>query len=105
MAKKRRSNFQRTFKIVKISIKNNTEKMKDFLLKLVSFIISEDTKVEILEEDQDGVSTYTIVVPESEIGKIIGKGGKVISSLRTICRLKAIKDQQRIFIKAIASSV
>jgi len=73
--------------------------MKEFLEKLVSYIASEGILYEIKEELSDGLTTYTILVPEEEIGKIIGKEGKVISAIRTLCRLKATKEQKRILIK------
>lgn len=73
--------------------------MKDFLKKLVSYIASEGVSFEIKEELLDGLTTYTILVPEEEIGKLIGKEGRVISALRTLCRLKAAKEQKRVLIK------
>jgi len=76
--------------------------MKKLIEKLVSFIVAEDVSFEIQEDfsEPENLTTYTILVPESEIGKIIGKEGKVISSIRVLCRLKAIKEQKRILIKA-----
>ena len=73
--------------------------MKDFINKLVSYIIPDEIPFEIKEESGEGVNIYTILVPETEIGKVVGKEGKVINALRTICRLKAGKDQQRIVLK------
>lgn len=76
--------------------------MKKLIEKLVSFIVSEGVSFEIKEDfsEPENLTTYTIFVPESEIGKIIGKEGKVISSIRILCRLKAVKEQKRILIKA-----
>jgi predicted RNA-binding protein YlqC (UPF0109 family) len=73
--------------------------MKDFLEKLVSYIVSEGVSFEIKEEVFEGLITYTILVPEEEIGKIIGKEGRVISAIRTLYRLKAVKEQKRVLIK------
>lgn len=73
--------------------------MKDFLKKIVSSIISEDVSFEIKEENTDGLNIFTIIVPPEETGKLIGKGGRVINSVRTLCRLKAIKNQERTLIK------
>ncbi|HUW24047.1 MAG TPA: KH domain-containing protein [Patescibacteria group bacterium] len=76
--------------------------MKDFLKKLVSFVTDQPEKITIDEKIEDGLTIYTIFAPEEEVGKIIGKGGKVINALRTLCRLKATKEQQRIVIKVEA---
>jgi hypothetical protein len=76
--------------------------MKDFLKKLVSFIIDRPELVEIEEKIEDGLTILTIFVPEEEVGKIIGKGGKVINALRTLCRLKSAKSQERVIVKVEA---
>lgn len=73
--------------------------MKDFLKKIVSSIISNGVDFEIKEENTEGLKIYTIIVPPEEIGKLIGKGGKIINSIRTLCRLRAIKNQERILVK------
>lgn len=73
--------------------------MKDFLKYLVSFIVSNPEEIEIQEKQEEGMSIYTIVLPEEEVGKVIGKGGKVINSIRCLARIKAIKNQERVLIK------
>ena len=73
--------------------------MKDFLEKLVSYIVTEGVSLKIEEELSEGLIIYKIFVPEEEIGKIIGKEGKVISAIRTLCRIKAAKEQKRVLIK------
>lgn len=73
--------------------------MKDFLEKLVSFVVTEGVAFKIEEELSEGLTIYKILVPEEEIGKIIGKEGKVISAIRTLCRIKAAKEQKRVLIK------
>lgn len=73
--------------------------MKDFLEKLVSYIVTEGVSFKVEEELSEGLIIYEILVPEEEIGKIIGKEGKVISAIRTLCRIKAAKEQKRVLIK------
>lgn len=73
--------------------------MKDFLFKIVAGIISEGAFCEIAEDKADDLEIYTITVPETEIGKVIGKGGKVITALRTLARVKAIREQKRVLVK------
>lgn len=73
--------------------------MKDFLKYLVSFIVNNPEKIEIQERQEESITVYTIVVPEEETGKVIGKGGKVINAIRCLARIKAIKNQERILIK------
>ena len=73
--------------------------MEDFLEKIISAIIAEPDQLEIQEGTEGEFSVYTIFVPEAEVGKIIGKGGRVINALRTLCRLKTMKTGEHVLIK------
>lgn len=73
--------------------------MKDFLLKMAAVIVDNPEEITIKEEENNGLHIYTLLVPEEEIGRVIGKGGKVINSIRTLARLKAMKNQERVLVK------
>ena len=70
--------------------------MKKALLYIVQSIVTEEEKVEVNEEEQDGIINFTIKVAQSDMGKIIGKGGKVIRSIRNVLKINAIKENKRI---------
>lgn len=73
--------------------------MKEFLEKIVSYILTPGIPIEIKQEENEELTTYTILAPSQEVGKIIGKEGKVISAIRTLCRIKAAQEQKRVLIK------
>ena len=58
------------------------------LIHLVQF--PEDVKIEETEDDRGFL--YTIHVNPEDIGRVIGKGGAVIHSIRNIGRIRAIKE-------------
>lgn len=47
-------------------------------------------------EGEDGSVILTIHAPQEEIGKIIGKGGKVINAMKQLVKIQAIKDNKRV---------
>lgn len=47
-------------------------------------------------EDEEGSIILTIHAPQEEIGKIIGKGGKVINAMKQLVKIQAIKDNKRV---------
>ena len=73
--------------------------MKGLLTKIVSFIVETPEQTEIKVEKQEDLEIYTILAPAGEVGKIIGKNGRVINAIRTLVRLKALKDQQKVLVK------
>lgn len=76
--------------------------MKDFLIKIVSAIVEDPNKIEVLSNEENGLTVYTVSVPEIEVGKVIGKEGRVITAIRCLARLKALKSQEKVMIKVQA---
>jgi uncharacterized protein len=70
--------------------------MKDTLHFIVSAIVDSPDAVVIDEHEEDGFVILTITVDPSDMGKVIGKEGKVIRSIRNIMKVKAMKTNQRI---------
>ena len=75
--------------------------MKELLTHIVKSILDQGDKVVIDEKETDGVVEFTIHVPQEEIGKLIGKEGKVIRSIRTVVRILAIKEHKKIHINLV----
>ena len=70
--------------------------MKDTLHFIVSAIVDKPDAVAIDEHVEDGVTFLTISVDPEDMGKVIGKEGKVIRSIRNIMKIKAMKFDKRI---------
>lgn len=70
--------------------------MKDTLTYLIKSIVSTPDAVTIEEEDREGIVYFTISVDTSDIGKVIGKEGKIIRSIRNVMKIPAIKQNKRI---------
>ncbi|MGA2911501.1 MAG: KH domain-containing protein [Candidatus Levyibacteriota bacterium] len=72
--------------------------MKDTLLSIVTAIVDNPDRIDIKEEEVEGVTNFIITVAPEDMGKIIGKGGKVIRAIRSVMKIPAIKNNQRIYI-------
>ena len=70
--------------------------MKDTLHFIVSSIVDNPDAVVIEEHEEDGFVNLTITVDPADMGKVIGKEGKVIRSIRNIMKIKAMKLDKRI---------
>ena len=67
------------------------------LQKIVSQIVDhpEDVKV-VNTESSDGSTQLTLTVNQEDMGRVIGKGGKIARALRLMIRVPAIKSGERI---------
>ena len=72
--------------------------MKDTLIYIIKAIVDNPDEVNVEEAEETGVMHFTITVAKEDMGKIIGKEGKVIKSIRNIMKVKAMKENLRITI-------
>lgn len=61
--------------------------IKDTLEYIVKAIVDDSKDISIEESQDNGLTIFEISAPTETIGKIIGKEGKIIKSIRTILNL------------------
>ena len=54
-------------------------------------------------EEEDGTVVVELEVAEGDAGKVIGRGGRTISALRTVVRAASVKDGRRVLVDVIDS--
>lgn len=69
--------------------------MKNLLEYILKNII-DNKDVTVSEDETDGSTVLTIHAPQEEIGRIIGKGGKVINAMKQLVKIQAIKENKRV---------
>jgi predicted RNA-binding protein YlqC (UPF0109 family) len=76
--------------------------MEDLLEFLARSLVDrpDEVSVEGFDED-DGTIVLEIRVAEEDVGKIIGRGGRTVSSLRTVMRAVASRQDERVVVDVI----
>ena len=67
--------------------------VKQIVLPLV--VNPEDVLVKVLSEE-DGHINIQLLVSKDDVGRVIGKGGKIASAIRTILYAGASKENKRV---------
>lgn len=70
--------------------------MKDILETLVKSIVDSPDAVSVEETDDNGFVTLIITVAQEDMGKVIGKEGKVIRALRNAMKIPAMKQGKKV---------
>ena len=70
--------------------------MHDTLSFIVKSLVENPDEVHISEEQDENGTQLSISVAQSDMGRIIGKEGKVIRAIRNAMKIKAMKQNQRI---------
>lgn len=70
--------------------------MKDTLLYIITALVEHPDEVDVSEELADDITNFTVRVAKEDMGRVIGKEGKVIRSIRNVMKIKAMKQNKRI---------
>ena len=69
---------------------------KEFLLYIVKAIVDEPDDVEIHVVEGEKSTIFELKVAQSDIGKVIGKNGRIAKAIRTILNAAIAKSGKRI---------
>ena len=69
--------------------------MKDILKTLIVGLVDNKEAVVITEKDEDRFVKLSVVVDKNDIGRVIGKEGKIANALSTLINSIAYKSEQR----------
>jgi predicted RNA-binding protein YlqC (UPF0109 family) len=72
--------------------------MKNILQSIVSSIVDNPDALSIEESTEEEVLQLVIHVDPADIGKVIGKEGKVIRAIRNVMKIPAMKQNMRIHV-------
>jgi len=72
--------------------------VKDLLDYLTRALVEDPEAVEVEEFEEDGDLIYEISVADDDLGRVIGKGGRVANALRTVAKAAAVKQERRVIV-------
>lgn len=73
--------------------------MKDTLELIIKTLVDDEASVSINQIEKEKEITFEVVVSEKDMGKIIGKQGRIAKAIRTIVRAVATKEQKKVSIE------
>jgi predicted RNA-binding protein YlqC (UPF0109 family) len=75
--------------------------MKELIETIAKALVDQPDEVSIREEEDERSIVYKLSVHPDDMGKIIGKQGRVAKALRTVVNAVATKASKRVFIEII----
>lgn len=75
--------------------------MKDLLISIVEGLVEkpEAVSVDVDEPNADGIIVYHLHVDSADMGRVIGKQGRIAKAIRTVMRAGAGKKSQKIMVE------
>lgn len=69
------------------------------MVELVKYIarslVDDPDQVTVKEREEDGVHVLLLSVAESDMGKVIGKRGRIAKAIRTVVKAASVHSQDR----------
>jgi len=73
--------------------------MRQLIHTIVTSLVDHPEAVEILAKEDDQTITYTLSVHKDDMGKIIGKQGRVAKAIRTVIYAAGSTQQKKIYLE------
>lgn len=75
--------------------------MKDLLIAIAQGLVEDPSaiRVDTDEPTEDGTVVYHLHVAENDIGRVIGKQGRIAKSIRIIMRAAATRNNTRVAVE------
>ncbi len=73
--------------------------MKELVEYIVKHLVENKDAVSVNIEEGESETIVRVNVADEDMGRVIGKNGKVASSIRTIVKSLAGKDKRKTFVK------
>ena len=75
--------------------------MKEILKVIIENLVEDKDSVSIEEITENGEMKFEVKVADKDMGKVIGKKGKIAQSIRTVMKAVAGKENKKINIEFI----
>lgn len=72
--------------------------MEELLIAIVSGLVEKPDEVQVTadEKNEDGIVVYHLHVSEEDMGRVIGRQGRIAKAIRTVMRAAAARNDEKI---------
>ncbi len=77
------------------------ESLRSFVEYLVKSLVDEPDTVQINEVTAEHSTTYEVHVSPNDLGKVIGKQGRIANALRTVTKAAAMKHKRKVYVEIV----
>lgn len=75
--------------------------MKDLLIRIAQGLVEDPdaVKVDVDEPDEEGTVVYHLHVAEGDMGRVIGKQGRIAKAIRVVMRAAATRNNSKVAVE------
>ncbi|HET6832164.1 MAG TPA: KH domain-containing protein [Solirubrobacterales bacterium] len=72
--------------------------MRELVEFLVRSLVEQPDRVEVEEFEEDGDLVLEVSVAEDDLGRVIGRGGRIANAIRIVARAAGARDDRRVIV-------
>jgi len=72
--------------------------MRDLVEYLTRALVDDPDAVNVEEVEEDGDIVLEITVAQDDVGRVIGRGGRIANALRTVAKAAAVREDRRVIV-------
>ncbi len=75
--------------------------MQELLLALAQGLVEDKAAVRVTEDEpnEEGVIVYHLTVAEDDMGRVIGKQGRIAKAIRVVMRAAAVRENKKVMVE------
>ena len=77
--------------------------MEETLITIVSGLVEDKDSIRVDRDEpgEDGVTVYHLHVAQEDMGRVIGKQGRIAKAIRSVVKAASTKDNKRVDVEII----
>jgi hypothetical protein len=75
--------------------------MKETVEMIVKALVDDDAAVDVREVERDGKTLIEVRVAPADVGKVIGRQGRTVRALRSLCGAVGFKKRRRFVLEIV----
>ena len=75
--------------------------MKELIELLVRSLVKNPDQVCVAEREENDTWIYEITVAQEDMGKVIGKQGRIAKAIRTVAKAAATRENRRVMVEIV----
>ena len=75
--------------------------MRELVEFLARSLVSDPDAVHVEEVEENGDVVLEVTVADDDLGRVIGRGGRIANALRTIAKAAATREHRRVIVEIL----
>ncbi len=72
--------------------------MKELVETIAKALVDNPDEVRVTEVESDGIVEIKLQVAPGDMGRVIGRGGKIAKSIRAVVKAASSRDDRKVFV-------